>query len=312
MRELLILGGTDISLVVADAALAAGVSLRGIVHVGQEFAISYDSKPVASSRFADVAGWCAQRNIREVLFSSYEQAFERLGVTGEEICLAAGWYHMAPRSVRARFGGRTLGLHSSLLPKLRGGAPLNWAILSGMNETGVSLFALDDGVDDGPVYAQVAIPIDERETISGLVAKSAAACRTLIEQNIGAIIDGSLQPRPQLGEASYCLQRKPEDGRIDWTRSNHEIDRLIRAVGRPYPGAGTVLDGEPLTLWAALPLHDAPLVLGAPGQLVRLPGVAEPCVVTGRGLLAIVEATGSDDSNALPLLLKSGQRRFAC
>ncbi len=310
MAEVLILGGTDVTLAVADAVIDAGVGVRAIVHVGETFSISYSAAPVANVRRADIPAWCARRGVAAIPFVNFAELAGSPHLEGVEACLVAGWYHMAPRAFRDRFPRGCLGLHASLLPQLRGGAPLNWAILSGLSETGVSLFELGDGVDDGGVYGQARFPISARATIAELVVASSAASAALVRDHIAAICAGRARPQPQVGAPSYALQRSPTDGRIDWRDDAERIDRLVRAVGRPYPGAYAHLDGRKILLWEAHRPSGGPEVLGAPGQIARLSEVDWPCIVTGRGLLVVTAATDEAGDDMLPLLRRSANQRM--
>jgi methionyl-tRNA formyltransferase len=310
MPDVVILGGTDITLRIADAVLEAGLGIRAIVHVGSTFSISYSDKPVDNVRSVDIAGWCRDHGVADILFTDFATLAGQLEIDGDvPVCLVAGWYHMVPRAFRERFNGGCLGLHASLLPQLRGGAPLNWAILSGLEATGVSLFELGDGVDDGLVYAQASFPVAARAKIADLVAAAATASADLIGANIAAIVEGRLVPCPQGGAASYGLQRTAEDGRIDWTWPASCIDRLVRAVGRPYSGATTPFDGRTVTIWDS-ECAAAPLVHGAPGQIVRLQEFDAPCVVTGDGLVVVRAATFDDGADAMATLRQASNRRF--
>ena len=187
---------------------------------------------------------------------------------------------------------------------------MNWALLQGERESGVSLFALADGVDDGPLYGQRRFPIGPRDYIGDVVERANDAAIALLRESIPGIADGSLTPRPQTGTPTYCLQRNPDDGIIDWSHSADEIERLVRAVSRPYPGARAALAGVELIIWRSRAVREAPTVLGRPGQITRLPAIASPCVVTGQGLLAIEEATGEDGADVLPMIRKSTQQHL--
>jgi methionyl-tRNA formyltransferase len=176
--------------------------------------------------------------------------------------------------------------------------------------TGVSMLQLEDGIDDGPVYGQKSFPISPRATIAELIAASGHACAALIDELLPRILSGSARPVAQSGTPSYGLQRRPEDGRIQWSSTAGSIDRLVRAVGRPYPGAFSYLDGQHISIWRTALLSNSPHVFGCPGQIARLPGVEFPCVVTGDGVIAIIEATDPTGLCAIRTLKHANQRRF--
>ena len=217
---------------------------------------------------------------------------------------------MVPRKFRDFFHLGAVGFHASLLPQLRRGAPLNWAILCGLEKSGVSMFVLADGVDDGPIYGQRAFNIGPRAMIGELVSKSREQCTALVRELLPSIVAGTLSPTAQVGRPSYALQRQADDGRLDWNASAESIDRLVRAVSRPYPGASTMLDGTAVQIWETALPQTAPPVFGVPGQLVRLQEIANPCVVTGHGLIEICDASMDSETSALELLRSSSQKRF--
>ncbi len=307
----LLLGGTDLTLVVAQRMCEIGMPPVGVVHVGRQFGISYRPSGVTNTRFGDMAGWCTAHQIPSQPYECPAQIERFARDLRAEFCLAAGWYHMVPANLRAVFSLGAAGLHASLLPKFRGGAPLNWAILAGENETGISLFVLGDGVDDGPLYGQECFPIGPRTTIGELVQISQETATKLIETCLPGISDGRLKPKPQVGKATYCLQRTPDDGAIDWSLPVDTIDRLIRAVGRPYPGAFTSLEGRKLIIWNAEPFMEDISVYGVPGHIVRLPSQCAPIVIAGRGMLLVHGATYEDGSDAMSILHRSAHKRFA-
>jgi methionyl-tRNA formyltransferase len=229
--------------------------------------------------------------------------------TGTAAALVVGWYNMIPRRVREAFRLGCFGIHASLLPKYRGGAPLNWAILNQDCTAGVSFFELTEGVDDGLIFAQRSFLIDEDDYIGDLLSKAEAATLDVVSEVMPLLLHGISMGKPQEGEPSFSLQRQPSDGEIDWTKPATEIARLVRAVSRPYPGAFATLGGRRLTIWRASALLDAPRVFGAVGQIIRLPTLRRPAVVTGAGLLMIDDIEGDDDFD-IAALAKCHQQRF--
>ncbi|MBF0461050.1 MAG: formyltransferase [Magnetococcales bacterium] len=129
-------------------------------------------------------------------------------------------------------------LHGSLLPKYRGRVPINWAVLHGERETGVSLHAMVLKPDAGALLAQEAVAILPNDTAHGVFQKAVCAGERLLLRVIPDLVAGTATPTPlDLSQGSYFGRRRPEDGRIDWRKSAWEIHNLIRAVAPPYPGA---------------------------------------------------------------------------
>ena len=310
MRVLLI-GATDLTARVADTLEAIDeVEIAGLVTAPRTIRASYVPGGRPNVRHVDLRSWADDRSVPIHEYEGPAALREAVAAMGADLAVVAGWYHMVGPSVRALLPLGAVGLHASLLPELRGGAPLSWAILSGAERTGISLFVLTEEADEGPLYGQRVVPITPRTTVTELIEHTTQAGLELLRECLPAIASGALAPYPQEGTPSYCLHRDPADGRIDWTRSAAEIDRLVRAVTHPYPGAWTRLDDREVLVWAAHPLEGGPAVWSVPGGIARLPGVADPVVVTGDGLLVITEASDEDGADVVDLLRKSGHRRL--
>jgi methionyl-tRNA formyltransferase len=130
--------------------------------------------------------------------------------------------------------------HGALMPKYRGRAPVNWAILKGERETGATLHEMVAKPDAGRIADQERVPIGEDETAVEVFRKVTAAAQTVLRRTLPALVAGTAVLKEQdLSRGSYFGGRKPEDGRIDWRKSAREIHNLVRAVAPPYPGAFT-------------------------------------------------------------------------
>jgi methionyl-tRNA formyltransferase len=138
-----------------------------------------------------------------------------------------------------------LNVHGSLLPKYRGRAPINWAILRGERETGATLPYMEDRADAGDIVDQLAVPILPDDDALAVTRKVTAAAEIVLARSLPALIDGTAPRRPQLlEEGQYFGRRTPEDGRIDWSRSALDIHNLVRAVAPPFPGAFSDVQGQ--------------------------------------------------------------------
>ncbi len=148
-------------------------------------------------------------------------------------------------------------LHGSLLPKYRGRAPINWALLKGENETGVTLHKMVAKADAGDIIAQEKVVITETDTGLTLHAKVREAAEVLLDKTLPLIEAGTYKAVAQdESQATYFGRRTAEDGQIDWNRSAKDIDCLIRAVTEPYPGAFTYLGARKMVIWRARVLDD--------------------------------------------------------
>ncbi|MBM4283904.1 MAG: formyltransferase [Deltaproteobacteria bacterium] len=182
-----------------------------------------------------------------------------------------------------------LNLHGSLLPKYRGRAPVNWVLVHGETETGVTLHYMVPKADQGDLVAQERVPIDPADTAYTLFGKMTAAAVQVMQKAYPQLRAGTAPRLPQdHSQASYFGGRGPEDGRIDWTRPAREIYNLVRAVTHPYPGAFTHVEGRKLTIWAGRALNDP---AGAPPGLVVAARTGEGLVVAaGEGQFLITAA----------------------
>lgn len=145
-----------------------------------------------------------------------------------------------------------LNLHASLLPKYRGRCPINWVLIHGEKETGVTLHYMTPRPDDGDIVAQRRIQISDEDTAPTLAAKAAREAALLLDETLPLLREGRARRTPQdHSQASYFGGRRPEDGEIDWTRPAREVRNLIRAVTRPWPGAFSFIADSRYIFWSA-------------------------------------------------------------
>jgi len=169
-----------------------------------------------------------------------------------------GWSQIAGDAVLevAKYG--TLGMHPTLLPEGRGRAPVPWAIIKGLQKTGVSLFKLDTGVDTGLIGAQIEIPLDPAEDAASLYGKVNHAQSQLMRKAIHLLENNKMAFQVQdESKATFWPGRKPEDGRLDLSGSVIDAERLVRAVTHPYPGAFIHIDGIRIVIWKATVVGDS-------------------------------------------------------
>jgi methionyl-tRNA formyltransferase len=200
---------------------------------------------------------------------------------GADLGVVVAYGRLIPTSVLERLP--MVNLHFSLLPRWRGAAPLERAILAGDEVTGVCLMRVEEGLDSGGVYARTEVPIGPDDTAAELRDRLVAAGVAML---LNSLASGLGEPVPQVGEPTYAEKLRPEELRLDWTRSAAELHRIVR-VG----GAYTSFRGKRLKVWRTR-LVDASAVLpgGQPGGAGLRPGeLVGTAVVTGRGLLELVE-----------------------
>jgi len=204
-----------------------------------------------------------------------------------------------------------LNLHPSALPKYRGRSPINWVLVRGETETGVTLHHMVDKPDRGDIVAQRRFAIAELDTALTLHRRATDEARVLFRETYPLLRD-RCAPRIEqdASQASYFGGRKPEDGEIDWAWPAPRIYDLVRAVTHPYPGAFTVHDGRRVVVWWARPEEDG---TGLPPGQVHVSSAAVR-VGTGRGALRLervqVEGRGESDARewATAAAIRSGDR----
>lgn len=183
-----------------------------------------------------------------------------------------------------------INVHASLLPRLRGSAPIQWAIINGDAESGVTTMQMDAGMDTGDMLLKATTPISDTDTAQSLHDRLAPLGAELLMETLAQMAAGRLKAQPQSAEAATMAPMlRKKDGRIDWHRSAVEIDRLVRGM-TPWPGAFTFCGERRLRLYRTRPL---PLeAKAAPGTIVQ--GFAdELSVATGEGVLSVLEIQGA-------------------
>lgn len=186
---------------------------------------------------------------------------------------------------------RFINVHYSPLPRYRGRANVNWALINGEPTAAISIHDLSPWLDSGDILFQKEIPIRPGDTAASLYCR----LNSLQERVLGRVVVDALAGRPGTPQdhpkATYGCARIPDDGEIDWSRPTIEIDRLIRALSPPFPGAFTHLEGQRLVIVRASPLCDAADYVGrVPGRVVRRSKAAGWVdALTGDGILRVFE-----------------------
>lgn len=180
-----------------------------------------------------------------------------------------------------------VNVHGSLLPKYRGAGPIQWAIINGERETGITTMLMDAGMDTGAMLLQERVAIDPDETAGSLSEKMAKVGGPLLVETLRRLKERTLTPQPQdHSQATMAPMLRKEDGQIDWAASAHDIANRIRGLS-PWPGAFTYSGDERWTIWKAHALPESS-VEAEPGTAVAVTKDAIH-LATGRGLLAVTE-----------------------
>jgi methionyl-tRNA formyltransferase len=205
-----------------------------------------------------------------------------------DVALVMAYGRILPADVLGAPRRGAMNLHASLLPRYRGAAPINWAIVHGETKTGISLMQMDEGLDTGPVYSRHALELTETETAGSLTERLAALAAEVVLADLVAAVNGRLAAEPQdeaLATHAPLIER--HHLQVDFSRSADEIARLVRGMA-PRPGAFTLLGGKVLRLHEARSLP-APMAPGARPGTVSVLG-KRAVVATGQGTLEVVSA----------------------
>ncbi len=216
----------------------------------------------------------------------------RVAEIAPDLILSAYYRRMIPMRILDRAARGAVNMHGSYLPKYRGRAPANWAILHGETQIGVTLHHMVKRADAGDIVDQEAVDIGPEETTADVTVKCVAAARRVLARQIDALLAGTAPRIPQdESQATYFGGRKPEDGRIDWSKKATDIVNLVRAVSEPYPGAFSDVNGKRLFVWRAKAVAGQ----GKPGTLIS---AVPPVVASGQGAVQLMRWNWADQPKA--------------
>jgi methionyl-tRNA formyltransferase len=253
-------------------------------------------EPAGHERWADDVGRIAEERglprIRGRRFRT-EAALEELRALAPDALFAIGWRWILPVQVLAVPPRGCLGIHGSLLPRLRGFAPVNWALIRDERETGPTLFYFDEGTDTGDIVGQRPFAITDEDDAGTVRARLADAAVELLAEHLPGLAAGSA-PRIRQSEAgaSYGPRRTPEDGAIDWTLEPRALFNWVRGLTRPYPGAFASIGGRRVTLWKVRPLAGR----GPGSGRIDRGETARLVVGAGLGAVEILDAAFAGDA----------------
>jgi len=232
-----------------------------------------------------------------------ENFIQQLSALKPELIAVAAYGQILPKAILdlPRFG--CLNVHTSLLPKYRGAAPIQHAILNGDAETGVTIMKMDVGLDTGDILTQERTPIEASDNSQTLHDRLASIGADLLARTIPEFVSGAIQPRPQPVEGvSHAPKIKKQDGEINWAQPARVIWNRIRAL-MPWPGAFTHLPAQPhpllLKIWEAEPTERA----GEPGHILQADkhGIVVACG-TGALMISLLQREGGRRMSAAEFL----------
>ncbi len=262
--------------------------LRALMAAGHEIAavVTRADKPAGRGRGISpppvkLAALEMGRSVYQPARIRQPEAVEKLRVLGPDIIVVAAYGQILPKEILSLPKYGCVNIHASLLPAYRGAAPINWAIINGEKQTGVTIMQMDEGMDTGPILMQEALAIEPEDTAGSLAERLSALGARLIVEALGLIQSGGIAPTQQdHSKATFAPLLKKEDGLIDWGRSADEIHNRARGLS-PWPGAYTYLDGRMIKILEtepaqgqAMPGHivqaDKDLIVGAGSGLIRI------------------------------------------
>lgn len=203
-----------------------------------------------------------------------------------DVIVVAAFGQIIPRSILELPPYGCINIHASLLPKYRGAAPIQWALIDGEKETGITTMQMDEGLDTGDMLEKAVVPISPEETGGSLHDKLGEAGGRLIVSTLEKLEKHALHPVPQTDEGTCYAKKITKDlGNIDWSADADSIERLIRALN-PWPSAYTSIEGKTVKIWKAQVLTEE--WEGAYGQIV-MADKSRLYVKTGKGTLFVEE-----------------------
>ncbi len=255
--------------------------------------VTHADDPKEEIWFASVANLAFRHHLpvyqpRDPNDPAFVAAMQRLEA---DFLFSCYYRHMLKKAVLELPRRGALNLHGSLLPRYRGRCPVNWVLVHGERETGVSLHYMEEQADRGDLVGQKRLPITPEDTALTLFARMTVAAGDLLRECYPLLRAGTAPRVPQdHTRASYFGGRRPEDGLIDWRQPALKIYNLMRAVTHPYPGAFTFFQGRKLLIWAGRALAAPASDTHVPGMVTaHLPGEGL-LVATGDGHFLITQA----------------------
>lgn len=239
------------------------------------------------SRFKEIKTICEKNNISLSISSSKTDTHNFLIERNNNITMVVCWYQLILSETLNNLKKPIIGIHNSILPKFRGGSPLVWTILSGEKVFGYSVFEISNGMDEGRLYSQKEFKLESEMNIKD--------CMDTIEESfiseLGNLINDlkkNIIPSKQVKSGlSYCSQRFPGDGFINWNQENLKIHNFIRSQSKPYPGSYSFLNGEKIIFQKSRIINDK--CYGNPGQIFKINNEGVFVVCSKNSVLLIEE-----------------------
>jgi len=229
----------DVGVNCLKALLSAGIQI--------DLVVTHQDDPNENVWFGSVAKLCEEKKIPYITPNANQlmDLVPQIQKLSPDYLFSFYYRHMIPAELLACAKIGALNMHGSLLPKYRGRAPVNWAILHGETETGATLHIMEVKPDAGDIVGQSSAPIGPNETATEVFGKVSQAAVAVMNQALPELAQGRIPRKPNnLAQGSYFGGRKPADGEILWHQTAQQVHNLVRAVAPPYPGAFTDWQGQ--------------------------------------------------------------------
>lgn len=278
------MGTPDFAVGTLEAILAAGHEVVGVVT--QPDKSKGRSKALVPTPVKEVAlkhdiPVYQPKRIREA------EAVETVRAMNPEVIVVVAFGQIIPKEILEMAPYGCLNVHASLLPAYRGAAPIQWAVLNGDKESGVTIMRMDEGLDTGDMISKVIVPLDKKETSETLFDKLAMEGAKLLVETLPKVASGEVvyEKQPEESPTPYAAMISKQMGEIDWTKSAVELERLVRGMNS-WPSAYTKLDGKTLKVWDAYVENEDQT--GDIGEIISADkhGIR---VQTGKGILVLEE-----------------------
>ncbi|EMT46952.1 MULTISPECIES: methionyl-tRNA formyltransferase [Anoxybacillus] len=225
------------------------------------------------------------------------EQYEQVLALQPDLIVTAAFGQILPKPLLDAPKYGCINVHASLLPELRGGAPIHYAILQGKEKTGITIMYMVEKLDAGDILTQVEVPIDERDTVGTLHDKLSEAGAKLLSETIPKLLRGDITPIKQDdAKATFAYNIKPEQERIDWEKDGEDIYNHIRGMN-PWPVAYTTYGGERWKIWW--------------GEKVPAPSPAKPGTMIAVEKDGIIVATGNGTAIKITELQPAGKRKMS-
>ncbi|GGJ55494.1 methionyl-tRNA formyltransferase [Anoxybacillus voinovskiensis] len=226
-----------------------------------------------------------------------KEQYEQVLALKPDLIVTAAFGQILPKELLEAPSYGCINVHASLLPELRGGAPIHYAILQGKTKTGITIMYMVEKLDAGDMLTQVEVPITETDTVGTLHDKLSTAGAKLLSETIPLLLAGKITPIPQAEEkATFAPNIKREQEKIDWTKTGETIYNHIRGL-HPWPVAYTTYEGQVWKIWW--------------GEKVAAQTNAEPGTIIAVERDGIVVATGNETAIKITELQPSGKKRMS-